>query len=52
MVISREPIALSRPFEQAQDPLSPNRNLTPLTTALDSEGRLSVGVFGDSMADG
>jgi diaminopimelate decarboxylase len=43
MVISREPVALSRPFELECDPLSPNRNLTPVTTALDPEGRLSVG---------
>ena len=43
MVISREPVAVPRPFELERDALSPNRNLTPLTTALDAEGRLSVG---------
>lgn len=43
MVISREPVAVPRPFELERDPLSPNRNLTPLTTALTAEGALSVG---------
>jgi diaminopimelate decarboxylase len=43
MVTSREPIAPSRPFEVDQDLSSPNRNLTPLTTRLDGEGRLSLG---------
>jgi diaminopimelate decarboxylase len=42
MVISREPVALAQPFEADRDTLSPNRNLTPLTTALDGEGRLTV----------
>ena len=30
-------------FEAQRDPASPNRNLTPLTTRIDPEGRLSVG---------
>ncbi len=33
----------SGPFETARDLLSPNRNLTPLTTRLDELGRLEVG---------
>ncbi len=32
-----------RPYEAARDAASPNRNLTPVTTALDPEGRLVVG---------
>jgi diaminopimelate decarboxylase len=36
-------VAPPRPFEADRDPLSPNRNLTPLTTTLDAEGRLEVG---------
>lgn len=32
-----------RPFESNADPLSPNRNLTPLTTTLDGRDRLQVG---------
>ena len=32
-----------RPYEPERDPLSPNRNLTPLSTSLDGEGRLQVG---------
>jgi diaminopimelate decarboxylase len=52
MVISSQPTGLDRagdegltgqPFEAGRDPGSPNRNLTPLTTAVDAEGRLSVG---------
>ncbi|MEB3326152.1 MAG: diaminopimelate decarboxylase [Synechococcus sp.] len=43
MVTSREPTAPSRPFEVGQDQLSPNRNLTPLTTRLDAQGQLSLG---------
>ena len=43
MLTSHEPVALLNPFERDRDPHSPNRNLTPLTTALDSEGRLVVG---------
>ncbi|MGC5197547.1 diaminopimelate decarboxylase [Aphanothece microscopica] len=35
--------AALRPFEPERDTASPNRNLTPLTTALDGEGRLQVG---------
>jgi diaminopimelate decarboxylase len=31
------------PFEPGRDPLSPNRNLTPITTRLDGQGRLEVG---------
>jgi diaminopimelate decarboxylase len=31
------------PYETGRDPASPNRNLTPLTTAVDAEGRLTVG---------
>lgn len=33
----------SQPFEAERDITSPNRNLAPLTTSLDSEGRLEVG---------
>ncbi len=32
-----------RPYEGGPDLLSPNRNLTPITTQLDAEGRLEVG---------
>ena len=32
-----------RPYEAARDAASPNRNLTPVTTAVDAEGRLVVG---------
>ena len=39
----------SRPFEAGRDTASPNRNLTPLTTAIDGEGRLQVG--GCALAD-
>ncbi|MFM8605048.1 MAG: diaminopimelate decarboxylase [Cyanobium sp.] len=35
--------APGRPFESGCDPLSPNRNLTPITTRLDGEDRLEVG---------
>ena len=31
------------PFEENQDQLSPNRNIAPLTAALDQEHRLFVG---------
>ena len=37
-----QPLA-GRPFESASDPLSPNRNLAPVTTRLDGEDRLMVG---------
>jgi diaminopimelate decarboxylase len=37
-----QPLA-GRPFEAACDSLSPNRNLTPVTTRLDGEDRLMVG---------
>jgi diaminopimelate decarboxylase len=49
MVISPQPAGLDRaegsaqPYEPGRDPASPNRNLTPLTTTVDAEGRLSVG---------
>ena len=32
-----------RPFEANRDAASPNRNLTPVSTAIDAEGRLVVG---------
>ena len=32
-----------RPFESACDPLSPNRNLTPITTRINARGALEVG---------
>ena len=32
-----------RPYEAGRDSASPNRNLTPVTTALDPQGRLVVG---------
>ena len=37
-----DPSAL-RPYEAGRDSSSPNRNLTPVTTAIDPEGRLVVG---------
>ena len=37
-----DPAAL-RPYESDRDSASPNRNLTPVTTAVDPEGRLVVG---------
>ncbi|MEB3321238.1 MAG: diaminopimelate decarboxylase [Synechococcaceae cyanobacterium] len=40
---SGEPRTAGEPFEPGCDPLSPNRNLTPITTRLDAEGRLEVG---------
>jgi diaminopimelate decarboxylase len=36
-------IACERPFERDRDMNSPNRNLAPVSTALDAEGRLQVG---------
>ncbi|KAF0652472.1 diaminopimelate decarboxylase [Cyanobium sp. Copco_Reservoir_LC18] len=41
--LSAAPIASGGPFEQGADPLSPNRNLAPLTARLDALGRLEVG---------
>jgi diaminopimelate decarboxylase len=32
-----------RPFELPRDPLSPNRNLAPITTRLDDQGAIEVG---------
>jgi diaminopimelate decarboxylase len=55
MVISAQPatgagapaaVGRGRPFESGCDPLSPNRNLTPITTRLDGEDRLEVGGCG------
>jgi len=43
MVISSHPVVQSAPYEQNQDLTSPNRNLTPLGTALDDHHRLVVG---------
>ncbi|MFM9101216.1 MAG: diaminopimelate decarboxylase family protein, partial [Cyanobium sp.] len=45
MVISSQPPSLGsqRPFETSVDLASPNRNLAPLSSALDGEGRLQVG---------
>ena len=43
MVISCEPRVGSQPFEAGCDTASPNRNLAPVSTSLDSEGRLEVG---------
>jgi diaminopimelate decarboxylase len=43
MVISCDPRVGSQPFEAECDGASPNRNLAPLTTGLDAEGRLEVG---------
>jgi diaminopimelate decarboxylase len=43
MVISSHPVVQSAPYEADQDPNSPNRNLTPVGTALDDHGRLVVG---------
>jgi diaminopimelate decarboxylase len=45
MVISSQPPSLGsqRPFEASVDLASPNRNLAPLSSALDCEGRLQVG---------
>jgi diaminopimelate decarboxylase len=36
-------IACERPFERDRDMNSPNRNLAPVSTALDAKGRLQVG---------
>jgi diaminopimelate decarboxylase len=45
MVISSQPPSLgsARPFEASVDPASPNRNLAPISTSLDEEGRLQLG---------
>ena len=43
MVISCEPRLGNQPFEAGCDAASPNRNLAPITTSLDGEGRLEVG---------
>ena len=45
MVISSQPPSLGsqRPFEASVDLASPNRNLAPLSSALDGEGRLQLG---------
>jgi diaminopimelate decarboxylase len=45
MVISSQPPSLGnlRPFEDSVDQASPNRNLAPISSALDGEGRLQVG---------
>jgi diaminopimelate decarboxylase len=45
MVISSQPPSLGsvHPFEASVDLASPNRNLAPITTGLDGEGRLQVG---------
>jgi len=37
------PQAVDRPFEPQADPLSPNRNLAPISARLDAHGRLEVG---------
>ena len=37
------PPEVDRPFEPQADPLSPNRNLAPITARLDEHGRLEVG---------
>ena len=44
-MISSQPPSLGsqRPFEASVDLASPNRNLAPLSSALDGEGRLQVG---------
>jgi diaminopimelate decarboxylase len=43
MVISADPGQRTMPFEAGADPVSPNRNLAPITAAVDVEGRLVVG---------
>jgi diaminopimelate decarboxylase len=43
MVISCEPRLGSQTFEAGCDAASPNRNLAPITTSIDGEGRLEVG---------
>jgi diaminopimelate decarboxylase len=43
MVISSQPAVKANAFEADQDLTSPNRNLTPLGTSLDQQGRLQVG---------
>ena len=43
MVISSQPVVQTALFELDQDLHSPNRNLTPLGTGLDSQGCLQVG---------
>ena len=34
---------MPQPFEACRDPLSPNRNLAPVTTEMDDQGRLQIG---------
>ena len=41
--VEGQPVVQGQPFERERDGRSPNRNLTPLTTTLDGEGRLAVG---------
>ncbi|MCP4973884.1 MAG: diaminopimelate decarboxylase, partial [Prochlorococcus sp.] len=36
-------MVISSPYEPGRDPLSPNRNLSPITTEIDEHSRLSVG---------
>ncbi|MBM5801203.1 MAG: diaminopimelate decarboxylase [Cyanobacteria bacterium K_DeepCast_35m_m2_023] len=43
MVISSPTAVAAQPFEADQDLSSPNRNLTPLGTSVDAQGRLTVG---------
>jgi diaminopimelate decarboxylase len=43
MVISTQPAVKATPFEDGQDRRSPNRNLTPIGSSLDSQGALQVG---------
>ncbi|MBM5803246.1 MAG: diaminopimelate decarboxylase [Cyanobacteria bacterium K_DeepCast_35m_m2_155] len=43
MVITSQPPVKAAPYEQGQDLSSPNRNLTPLGSSLDSNGELMVG---------
>lgn len=43
MVISTEPGRLTTAFEPSCDSASPNRNLAPISAAVDAEGRLVVG---------
>ena len=43
MVISTEPGRLTTAFEPSCDSASPNRNLAPISAAVDAEGRLLVG---------
>ena len=45
-------MSILRPFEEAIDKDSPNKNIAPLTTQLDSEEKICVGVFEEKAGNG